>query len=249
MTKGVLTFCLNTEFYRYDKIAHKTLPLLSRNLGLPVTVVTNSHTHDHLKDIEGIEVMVIENQTGNMIDGKPWHNLDRHRAYDITPYDQTLLIDIDYFCYTDNLLTLFDTKEEFLIHDQVHDVTGNNTYDFRRNSSIPMVWATLVYFRKCVRSKSIFDMVAHVKNNYDYFCNLYRIDFKNFRNDYAFAIALQQLYGFGKFPVIPSKLATLPARAKVRSVDQQGITWEVNGQHGIIQHTDLHVIDKGVAYV
>lgn len=249
MTKGVITFCLNTEFYRYDKIAHKTLPLLLRNLGLPVTVVTNSDTRDHLKDIEGIDVIVIENQTGNMIDGKSWHNLDRHWAYSITPYDQTLLIDIDYFCYTDHLLTLFDTKEEFLIHDQVHDVTGNDSYNFIRNSSIPMVWATLVYFKKSLMAEAIFNMVAHVKDNYDYFCSLYRIDFKNFRNDYAFAIALQQLHGYGKFPVIPSKLATLPARAKVKSIDQNGITWEVNGQYGILQQTDVHVIDKGVAYV
>ena len=32
MKKGVLVFCFNTEFYRYDKIAAKTIPLIKKNL-------------------------------------------------------------------------------------------------------------------------------------------------------------------------------------------------------------------------
>ena len=112
-----------------------------------------------------------------------------------------------------------------------------------------MVWATLIFFRKGARSKSVFDMVGYIKKNYDYFCNLYRIDFKNFRNDYAFAIALQQLYGFKQFPVIPTKLPTLPAVAKVQSVDEDGISWQVDGRKSSINNIDVHVIDKGVADV
>jgi hypothetical protein len=249
MTKGVLTFCINTEFYRYDKIARKTLPLLCHNLGLPVTVITNQQTRDLLPEMHGVNYVLIENQTGNMINNKPWHNLDRHRAYELSPYDKTLLVDVDYFCFTDNMLSLFDTREDFLVHDQVYDITGKNSYNFRANSSIPMVWATLIFFRKGARSKSVFDMVGYIKKNYDYFCNLYRIDFKNFRNDYAFAIALQQLYGFKQFPVIPTKLPTLPAVAKVQSVDEDGISWQVDGRKSSINNIDVHVIDKGVADV
>jgi hypothetical protein len=35
------------------------------------------------------------------------------------------------------------------------------------------------------KNQNIFDMVKYVKANYQHFCELYRIDFKNFRNDYA----------------------------------------------------------------
>jgi hypothetical protein len=249
MTKGVLTFCVNTDFYRYDKIAEKTLPLLTSNLGVPVTVVTNKETQDLIKHISGINFIVIENSVGNMINGKPWHNLDRHRAYELSPYDKTILVDIDYFCYSKNLLTLFDAEDDLLLHDNVHDVTGKNSYNFRQNSSIPMVWATLIFFRKGEMAKAVFDTVAHIKQNYEYFINLYRISFSNFRNDYAFAIALQQVYGFMKFPVLPTKLATLPGNAKVSSVDNKGITWQIDGTYGKLTNTDVHVIDKGVAYV
>lgn len=247
--KGVMVYCINTDRYRYDRIASKTIPLLVKNLGLPVTVVTNEDTLPSLPAIPSVDHIIIENQTGNFINGKQWNNLDRHRAYELSPYDKTLLVDIDFFCYSDNLLTLFDTEHDFLVHDQVHDVTGKDSYNFRCNSAIPMVWATLIFFKKSQLAKSIFDMVAYIKSNYEYYCNLYRIDFTNFRNDYAFAMALQQINGFGNYPVMPTKLATLPANAKVTSVDDNGLTWSIEGMQGNLAHTDVHVIDKGVAYV
>jgi hypothetical protein len=52
-----------------------------------------------------------------------------------------------------------------------------------------------------------------------------------------------------KFPVLPTKLATLPGNAKVSSVDNKGITWQIDGTYGKLTNTDVHVIDKGVAYV
>jgi len=247
--QGVMVYCINTDQYRYDRIAAKTVPLLVENLGMPITVVTNEDTRPYLPVMESVDHVVIENQTGNSINGKPWHNLDRHRAYDLSPYDKTLLVDIDFFCYSDNLLTLFDTDHDFLVHDQVHDVTGKDSYNFRRASAIPMVWATLIFFKKSMYARAIFDMVGYIKANYQFYCDLYRIDFTNFRNDYAFAIALQQINGFGSYPVIPTKLCTLPARAKVTSVNDKGLTWHVDGGQGKLEDTDVHVIDKGVAYV
>ena len=35
-------------------------------------------------------------------------------------------MDVDYFCFTDNLLTYTDTKYDFLVHNKVHDLTGEN---------------------------------------------------------------------------------------------------------------------------
>ena len=59
-----------------------------------------------------------------------------------------------------------------------------------------MVWATVLYFKKNKRVNQIFQMVKYVKEWYPYFNELYRIRAKNLRNDYVFAIALQQLNGF-----------------------------------------------------
>lgn len=249
MTTGVLMYCFNTEYYSYDKIAAKTVPLATKNLGLEVTIVTNADTRPLMPDVDNIKYIVIENETGNQIDRKPWHNLDRHRAYGISPYDTTLLLDLDYFCYTDHLLTYANTDEDFLIHDKVYDITGNNSYHFRDNSIIPMLWATVIVFKKSSRAENIFDMVRYVKEHYQYFCSLYRVDFKNFRNDYAFAIALHQLEGLVPTNKLPVALPTLPGSAKVTKFSDEGIIWEMSDQTGMITGTDVHVIDKGVAHV
>ena len=249
MKTGVMMYCFNTEFYRYDKIAAKTVPLAKKNLGLEVTLVTNSETYDKLPPLGFVNYKLIENEKGNTIDSKPWHNLDRHRAYEISPYDTTLLLDLDYFCYTDHLLTYANSKNDFLIHDKVYDITGNGSYDFRRNSIIPMLWATVIVFKKTNRAKRVFDMVKHIKEHYQYYCSLYRVDFKNFRNDYAFAMALHQVDGFVSTSKLPVALPTLPGSAKVTHFDEQGITWEMANQMGIVTGTDVHVIDKGVAHV
>jgi len=246
---GVLLYCFNTESYRYDKIAAKTIPLLRQNLGLEITVVTNDETRVHLPEQEGVNYMVIENQTGNYINQKSWHNLDRHRAYELSPYEKTILLDIDYFCYSDYLLTLANTDQDFMVHDKVHDVTGHDSYEFARNSMIPMVWATVIIFKKTPRAMAIFDMVKYVKERYSYFCDLYRIDFQNFRNDYAFAIALHQLGGFKGYETIPNRLPTLPAAAKVTEVSATHVSWNHQGRHGKIANNDLHIIDKGVQNV
>ena len=249
MTKGVLLFCFNTEFYRYDKIAAKTVPLIKKHLKLPITIVTNMETFKCLSPLGMINYKIIENETGNHIGKKPWHNLDRWKAYDISPYDVTILMDIDYFCFTNQLLTYTEVNDDFQIHDSVHDLTGKKSYDFRTNSIIPMLWATVIIFRKTKKTKMIFEMVGHIKKYYQYFCSLYRIDFRNFRNDYAFSIALHQLDGFVATKKLPTKLPTLPASAIVSKVNDDGVEWQLENRTAVLSGTDVHVIDKGVAYV
>jgi len=247
--KGVLLYCFNTESYRYDKIAAKTVPLLKKNLKLPITIVTNMETFKCMPPLGFVNYKLIDNETGNKINQKSWHNLDRHRAYELSPYEKTILLDIDYFCYSDHLLTWADIDQDFMVHDKVHDVTGHDSYRFGSNSMIPMVWATVIIFRKTQRAESIFDMVKYIKERYSYFCELYRIDFKNFRNDYAFAIALHQLGGFKGYETIPTKLPTLPASARVIEISDTQVSWNHHGRVGKISGNDLHIIDKGVQNV
>src|SRR5690606_27214653 len=61
---------------------------------------------------------------------------------------------------------------------------------------IPMYWATMVYFQKTERAKLLFDLVAHIKEKYDYYQFVYEFPGKLFRNDYAFSIAVHMLNGF-----------------------------------------------------
>ena len=60
---GVLLYCFNTESYRYDKIAAKTVPLLKKNLKLPITIVTNMETFKCMPPLGFVNYKIIDKET------------------------------------------------------------------------------------------------------------------------------------------------------------------------------------------
>ena len=72
---------------------------------------------------------------------------------------------------------------------------------------------------------------------------MYRIASKNFRNDYAFAIALQQLNGFTHYDVFPFALSTLPPDCKVIEINDNAVAWQYGNNIGYIENQDLHVMN------
>lgn len=249
MKKGVLLFCFDTVDHKYHKILERCVYLLKKNLGLEITVVTNFETFKNLRPLGFINYKFIQPEIGNKKNGQEWKNVDRHMAYELSPYDVTLVMDIDYFCFTDNLKQFLDTGYDFLISKNAHDLSNRNSFDMRRFSMIDMVWATVFVFRKGNKARRIFDMVKYVKSFYSYFMDLYRITDKRFRNDYAFAIALEQANGFISYDTLPIKLHTLPPDCRVIGIQDDGIAWHYNDQINYIKDQDVHVLNKEVAYV
>ena len=185
MSLGALIYCFDSDQLQYHHTANFCIQQIKKNLRLPVTVVTNRDTERNIQGAD--QLVIIENAQGNRRYYKnkqiPWYNLERAMAYDHSPYDTTILLDADYFVYTDNLLAYVDSDSEFLLHDRVHDLTNRDSFRYETKSMIPLVWATVTIFKKTPFVRKIFDMIQHIQQHYDYFCNLYRIDFRNFRND------------------------------------------------------------------
>ena len=92
-------------------------------------------------------------------------------------------------------------------------------------------------------------MVKYVKNWYPYFNELYRIRSKNLRNDYVFAIALQQLNGFINYDTFPFAISTLPPDCKVLKFSEKGIAWQYNDKIDWIEDQDVHILNKEIANV
>ena len=112
-----------------------------------------------------------------------------------------------------------------------------------------MVWATVFVFRKGPEARRVFDMVKYVKQYYHHFNEMYRIRAKNYRNDYAFAIALQQANGFATYDTMPLSIATLPPGCKVIEMTDVGIAWQYSDQINYTEHQDVHVLNKELADV
>jgi hypothetical protein len=92
-------------------------------------------------------------------------------------------------------------------------------------------------------------MVKYVKEWYPYFNELYRIRAKNLRNDYVFAIALQQLNGFVGYDTFPFALSTLPPDCEILSFEDNGVVWKHNDNISFVEQQDVHVLNKEIANV
>ena len=249
MTKGVLLFCFDTAETKYHKILERCVRLIKKNLKLDVTVVTDITTFEATAPLGFVNYKLIEPELGNRKSGKDWRNVDRHMAYELSPYDVTLVMDIDYLPFTDNLRQLLDTQYDFTVSKHAYDLTGRDSFDHRRWSMIDMVWATVFVFRKGKTAKRIFDTLKHVKQYYQHYVELYRIYDRSFRNDYAFAIALQQANGFVDYDTFPLKLPTLPPDCEVVELDDTGIAWKYQDQINYTTDQDVHVLNKELANV
>ncbi len=248
MDAGVLIYCFDTEQTKYSRLAKRSIDLIKKNLKLPVTVVTDADTRKDLNFVD-VNYKIVNKNTNNFryYRGKniPWYNMERANAFDYSPYEKTILLDCDYMCFTDNLLELLNTDYDFLLHNKVNDITGLDRIQGKLESILPIVWATVVIFEKSENAKLIFDMIKHVQQNYSHFRNLYRIKFKNYRNDYAFAIALHQLNGhLPSVQYIPTPMNMLPHEFDVLDVTDDSIIYQYNKKINIISNTDVHVMDK-----
>ena len=249
MTTGVLMYCFDTPEVNYHKLAERCVEQVRLHLGVEITIVTNIETYKRMKPLGMINYKLVENQTSNSRSYRgqsiAWHNLERSLAYKHSPYDTTILMDCDYFVFTNNLLTYANTKYDFLLHNKVYDLTGENMIEGKNESTVPIVWATVTIFRKSVFAEQVFNLIQHIQQHYAHYRNLYRIKYKNYRNDFAFAIALHQLNGFNSHKnFIPTPMAMLAHEVDVLESDANGIMFKHNDTVNYTSGQDVHIMHK-----
>lgn len=194
MTKGVLLFAFNTPDVDYVKMANISANRINRLLDLPVTLITditpkvNSHNFDN--------ILLLDSDDSNTKGNKVWKNKGRYNAFQLSPYDETLLLDVDYVVNSNQLNKVFDFYEDFCCHRTTHFLMQQkNKEEFLGTHSLQTLWATVVFFKKTTRMKLLFDCVKMVQENYMHYVNLHGMLSTTFRNDYAFTIANRILNG------------------------------------------------------
>ena len=248
-SKGVLLFAFNNRDTDYVAIAKQAVALIKRNLKLPVTLVTGitetvDFEVDTLKRINhNAKNYRISTDTGRVVE---WANFGRYRAYELSPYDETILLDTDYLVLDDSLLKYFDTEWDYLIPSKNYNIGSGLTKDTMTCYGIDFLWATVVFFRRTQRAQDLFDMVGRIQRNYGYYQQLFNILPANFRNDYAFAMASIILNGYQYAPstILPVTITTITD--PIVSMQRQGnlltITTYTTGH--AVPVTNLHVMSK-----
>ena len=228
MSKGVLLFAFNNESINYIKQAVFCANRIKEYLNLPVSLVTDIDRCDcfgkYFDKIVKLDPETYISNKKTYRDGSlgkrvlSFKNSGRELSYDLTPYDETIVMDTDYIIANDKLINCFNHQKDLLLYnDATHLGIHNNTFEFKRisDTSIPFYWATVIYFKKNDINKIFFDLVKHIKENYMHYRGVYQFKNTVYRNDFAFSIAVHILSGY----IEDSFIGTLPGK-KYYSIDK-----------------------------
>jgi hypothetical protein len=222
MKQGVVLFAFNNSSIDYVKQAVYCAKRVKQYLNLPVQLITD--TVDYLEseypfyknyiDVVSHIAAPINNSVKTFNDGLyaskklEWKNSSRNSVYELSVFDKTIVIDTDLLVSNDKLLACFDTNEDFMIANHYNLVNQGTELSFDRVSdkTIPMYWATILYFTKSNTAKTVFDLVEHIKENYNYYRTVYDITESKFRNDFAFSITMHMMRGFENSTEWPKQL-------------------------------------------
>ena len=192
MTKGVILFAFNSPKYNYYEMALHTAKRVNHFLGLPVTLVTDEESYPTDETYEWDNVVKIVPDKDNFRDWGMWINKGRYMAYDLSPYDETILLDVDYVINSDKLLTTFETYDDFCRHNKTNFLMHPNAaQELLSVYSYETLWATVVTFKKSPRAEQIFRSLEMVQKNYDHYANIHNFIAGAYRNDYALTLALR----------------------------------------------------------
>ena len=216
MNKGCLLFAHDGDI-DYGSQAVLAARLAIKYLAVPVSLVTDQETLNNIKtkfnQLPFDQIVIVEKpkhtNTRSLANGDDrvtiqFINSNRSTAYDLTPYDRTLIIDTDFLIQSDTLEKYWNSPDLFLITPEMRDLTylGSPSKDFYISQfSIQTLWATNIMFTKCPEVKILFDLVEHIKENYNYYAVLYNFPHQQYRNDFAFSIAchIMSCYGIDKW--------------------------------------------------
>lgn len=239
-SRGIVLFAYNTKF-NYVNIATQSAKIAKLHLNLPVTLITDQNIDNDLFD----NIIIDTNQFENFrSEGTIWRNGNRHRAYELSPYDETLLIDSDYIILDKKLLELFNVTQDYRIF-QSTNFLDINTHNKMGHLKLDFLWATALIFKKTLKTKLLFELVKNIQNNYQYYYDLYQIPDSNFRNDYAFTIADYILngYGYDKNCYIPWPLISIN-ELETLELYKNSLVIKNKNNSIISPIQSLHILDK-----
>lgn len=186
-------------------------------------------------------------------------NGNKHKVIDFTPYDRTLLLDIDYIVQNNDLEYVFDTDQGVTLFHRAQDIIGRLPYpseQYLYETGVPMLWSTAIYFdRNDPLARSFFDLWAHVANNYTFYRFLYNFPAGMFRTDFCVSIAAHMLNGMGQGELVsdfPFPMIYMSQRddiAQVNTVDEWAYLVNDRDEEwkdtlALITKENVHVMNK-----
>lgn len=239
MTKGCLLFAFNNGLFDYVMQADYLAGRIKKYMDVPTSIVTSDV--EYASTFKNFDQIIYQSHTSN--NTRKFHsgsfysktasfkNDARVLAYDLSPYDRTIILDTDYIVCNDSLVNCFDVEDDFLIYKNADNlnIQTPSTAEFKKisDTSIDFYWATCVYFTKTQQNKIFFDLLKHIQENWLHYKSVYRLNYSTYRNDFAFSIAIHIMNGFssGSFAKqMPGKKYYITDRDFCHSIKDDSIT-------------------------
>lgn len=261
MSRGYLIYAYDNDLIRYSELAMCCAMLIQHNSVVKhVTMVTDQKSLENLRakhgDVSIFDQIIISESTSDQIrrfrDSNhashklTWDNRSRVQAYEISPYEETILLDSDYLVMDKSLDAVWGTTSVMMANKSAISLLHTRLDDSEvrlEPAGIPLFWATVVYFRKDPEVETFFNMMAVVKDNYAFYQHLYRFPGSLYRNDYAFSVAAH---------LLPTTVDDLPNKSIMTALedddlieaDHEGLTFLSHGLLSRVTGVSVHVMNK-----
>ena len=211
MSNGAVLIARNNTEVDYVKQAVFCANRIIKFLDIPVSLITDNleYVEKNHPDHPFDKIIIIENDTNYTYkkynDGNfsrrnlEFKNTSRSDVYELTPYDNTLLMDTDFIISNSVLKNCFTQSNNFLIYKtgfELSDWRDLSEFNCISDTGIDFYWATVVYFKKSKETEMFFNLLKHIKEQWSHYRRLYNLNTDTFRNDHAFSIAIHIMNGY-----------------------------------------------------
>jgi len=269
MTRGVLLIANNNDAIDYILQACFLAKRIKQHLNIPVTLLTDTpekfnSTYSQykalfdniLEHVPASEYTIKTYRDGVFKDKQlEFKNSSRASVFDLTPYDETIVLDTDILLCNDDFLKCFDQHHDFLIYKHATDLADDRSstdFKFISDSGVEFYWATCVFFRKTTENKIFFDLVRHIQENWNHYRLLYQISSGVFRNDFAFSIAIHLMNGSsnGDFAKeFPGRLLYATDKSELLKISDDSILLLLEHTDKIGQYTPMRVTNTNIHFM
>lgn len=229
MKIGALIYAFNNDHIDYVSMAAWNARNIWRHLGITTSLVTDYprvELADRYKEFANI--MHLERPAPGrryFEDYKTsvdWYNSNRPNAFEITPYDRTIVLDADYVVASSWLYNAIGSDIDFWCYRNAYDITINRRLDGSSTfgeHQYPMSWATVMIFNKSNRNQFLFDHMQMIRDKWQHYRDLYKIQRPTYRNDIALSIALSLVDGGSTMAPNLGPMASVMPEDKITQLD------------------------------
>lgn len=240
MTRGIVLFAVNNSKINYVQLAVVASKFIKHNMpGTDICLISDTASIQYWESSTGDQLSchftfvkkipeTFQERFSNSRQYRDtryykvqdsFRNESRPLVYELSPFDETLLLDADYLIMSDSLSAVWGNSEDFMINERATNLLHGALApaEIRLNPlGIKMYWATAIYFKKCERAALLFSLVEHIKDNWAFYKLTYSLEGGLYRNDFAFSIALHILNGLVE---TPTSVASLPDDCILTALD------------------------------